>query len=107
MKTIFFLLSLLPSLCFGNDVADALQKIRPGAEWTLSGEAYEGLTWVDPRTTKPTKSEVAAAIILARRERLRKQKYPSLEEQVNALIEGGAKLDDLKQKINEINLKYP
>lgn len=31
-----------------------LQKIRPGAEWSLKGDEYDGLEWLDAVQTKPT-----------------------------------------------------
>ena len=37
-----------------TDYAAVLAAIRPGAQWTLDGDAYEGLTWLDD-TPKPTK----------------------------------------------------
>ena len=39
-----------------TDYAAVLTAIRPGAEWTLNGDAYEGLTWLDgsPKPTKKT-----------------------------------------------------
>jgi hypothetical protein len=32
----------------------------PGAQWTLNGDSYDGLTWLDS-TTKPTQAELDAA----------------------------------------------
>ena len=39
-----------------TDYAAVLAAIRPGAQWTLDGDAYEGLTWLDdsPKPTKKT-----------------------------------------------------
>jgi hypothetical protein len=39
-----------------TDYAAVLTAIRPGAQWSLSGDAYEGLTWLDdsPKPTKKT-----------------------------------------------------
>lgn len=36
---------------------EALQDLRPGAEWTLYGNTYEGLIWLDKIQPKPTKLE--------------------------------------------------
>ena len=38
-----------------TDYAAVLDAIRPGAEWTLDGEDYSGLTWLDD-SPKPTKA---------------------------------------------------
>lgn len=61
MRYLFLL--LLASTCFARDcsVPDALVQIRPGAEWALGGDAYEGLEWLDKSQTKPSQSEVNQA----------------------------------------------
>ena len=40
------------------DITSALLSLKPGAQWTLSGSDYSGLTWLDSSQTKPTESEV-------------------------------------------------
>ena len=42
------------------DLAKVLRTIRPGAEWTLNGDNYDGLTWIGPGEP-PTKAECEAA----------------------------------------------
>ena len=42
------------------DYAAILTANYVGAEWTLDGNTYEGLTWLDS-TTKPTQAELDAA----------------------------------------------
>jgi hypothetical protein len=37
-----------------TDYAAVLTAIRPGAQWTLDGDDYSGLTWLD-ESPKPTK----------------------------------------------------
>jgi hypothetical protein len=37
-----------------------LNYLRPGEEWTLDGESYDGLTWLS-NTSKPTEKEIEAA----------------------------------------------
>ena len=37
-----------------------LNYLRPGAEWSLDGNDYAGLTWLD-KTIKPTEPEIVAA----------------------------------------------
>ena len=44
------------------DIPSALQSLKPGAEWTLSGEDYTGLNWLDSKQTKPTETEVNSKI---------------------------------------------
>ena len=44
------------------DIGQALLSLRPGAEWTLNGSDYSGLTWLDTKQTQPTETEVNSKI---------------------------------------------
>ena len=44
------------------DIPTALQELKPGAEWTLRGEDYSGLEWLDSKQTKPTETEINSKI---------------------------------------------
>ena len=44
------------------DIGQALLSLRPGAEWTLNGSDYSGLTWFDTKQTQPTETEVNSKI---------------------------------------------
>ena len=41
---------------------DALNSLKPKAEWTWIGYEYSGLEWLDSSQTKPTESEINAEI---------------------------------------------
>ena len=42
------------------DIANILTYLRPGETWTLNGDSYEGLVWLDT-TVKPTLQELEIA----------------------------------------------
>ena len=44
------------------DITSALLALKPGAQWTLSGEDYSGLEWLDSGQTQPTETEVNSKI---------------------------------------------
>ena len=44
------------------DITHALQALKPGAEWTLRGNEYSGLEWLDSKQTQPTETEVNSKI---------------------------------------------
>ena len=44
------------------DITTALIALKPAAEWTLNGNDYSGLTWLDSGQTKPTETEVNSKI---------------------------------------------
>jgi hypothetical protein len=39
-------------------IADALQSIRPGAQWAVADNSYANLDWLDQVQSKPTEQEV-------------------------------------------------
>ena len=43
-------------------IIDALIVLKPKAEWSLDGEDYSGLTWLDKNQTKPTEEEINAKV---------------------------------------------
>lgn len=42
------------------DYAIVISSLRPGAQWSLSGNSYEGLVWLDD-STPPTREECESA----------------------------------------------
>lgn len=44
------------------DVVTALQRLRPGADFNVTGDTYDGIDWRDTQQTKPTLEEVNAEI---------------------------------------------
>jgi uncharacterized small protein (DUF1192 family) len=66
---------------------NALQSLRPGAEWVLRGDDLE---WLDTEQTRPTDAEIAAEITRLEADYAAKQyqrdraaAYPSLAEQMD------------------------
>ena len=43
-------------------IPEALQALKPGAQWTLERYDYDGLKWLDSSQTKPTETEVNSKI---------------------------------------------
>jgi hypothetical protein len=43
--------------------AQAVMSLRPGAEWSMSGDDVEGITWHTPNAEPLTTAEVQAEII--------------------------------------------
>jgi hypothetical protein len=44
------------------DIAKALVKLSPGAEWTINNDDYEEITWLSPDIPKPTREQVEEKI---------------------------------------------
>ena len=70
----------------------ALISLRPGAEWTLNGDTYEGLVWLDTVQKKPTVEEINKEIERLIEEFEKKQyqrdradSYPAIKEQLDMI----------------------
>jgi hypothetical protein len=95
---------------------DALQSLRPGAEWVLRGDDLE---WLDTNQTKPTEAEITEEITRLQEEydakeyaRKRAIEYPVLNEQLDMLwhaIDAGKlnKYSDFYKTLKSVKDKYP
>jgi hypothetical protein len=82
------------------NISEALQSLRPGAEWMVIGETYDGLQWLEKPIweggqKKPTKAEVEAEVARLQQEwedteyqRLRAKEYPDVKEYLDGLVKG-------------------
>ena len=52
----------LSSSQVGNDLRRSFQRLRPGAQWSLTGDTLVGLVWHDQGSQPPTQEEVSAWI---------------------------------------------
>ena len=88
---------------------EALQSLKPKAEWVLRGDELE---WHDAVQTEPTQSEIDAEVIRLQAEydaqayaRNRKAEYPTIEECVHAILDDD--LDALQVLRQAVKDKYP
>jgi len=93
-------------------IVDALRSLRPGAQWVLNGETYEGLVWHDTEQSKPSQAEVFAEIPRLQAEydaneyqRQRAAEYPPVVDQLDAIFHGG--LEAWQAQIQAVKDKYP
>ena len=92
----------------------ALINLRPGAQWALNGDTYDGLQWLDETQTKPTEDEISQEIErlkaeyeLTQYQRQRKPEYPSITDQLDALFHAGVFPPEMAEQIQAIKDKYP
>jgi len=83
-----------------TDKVAALQALTPNAQWVLRGDELE---WLDTEQTQPTDTAIAAKIVelqsqydAAAYARSRQAAYPSIQDCVHALLDGGDTLTDLQ-----------
>ena len=91
---------------------DALNSLKPNAQWVLRGDTLE---WLDSNQTQPTQSEIDAEIVKLQAEydaqeyaRKRQAEYPPMADYLDAIVKDD---DTQKQKyINDckaVKEKYP
>jgi hypothetical protein len=96
-----------------NFIVEALHSLRPGAQWSLNGNNYDGLIWFDGNELSiPTKEEVQSEVEILQAEyehnqyqRDRASAYPSIQDQLDTLYHQG--YDGWKAMVNEVKNKYP
>ena len=93
-------------------ISDALQVLRPGAEWAIDNNSYAQLNWLDTEQTKPTEEEVVQKIAeLTYQQEVevykeqRAAEYPSYADQFDKIFREG--VDAWKADIQAIKDKYP
>lgn len=91
------------------DTAQALQTLKPGAEWVLRGDELE---WLDAVQTEPTQSEIDAEIarldaeyVANEYQRDRASEYPTVVDQLDDIFHNG--IDGWKATIQTTKDKYP
>ena len=93
-------------------IIEALQALRPKAEWNLIGFDYSGLEWLDKTQTKPTEQEVEEKLAVLKYveevnvyQEKRKLEYPNWEDQLDKIYHSG--VDAWKADIKAIKDKHP
>ena len=93
-------------------ISDALQVLRPGAEWSIGNNSYSELDWLDTEQTKPTEEEVVQKIAELTYQKevevykeQRAAEYPPYADQFDKIFHSG--VNAWKTQIRTIKEKYP
>lgn len=102
------------------DITNALISLRPGAHWTLRGNVYEGIEWLEKPVweggqKKPTQEEVEAEALRLQKEwedteyqRLRANEYPDFKEYLDGIVKGDtAQIQEYIDACLAVKAKYP
>ena len=91
----------------------AILKINPDAEFTINGDDINQINWLN-ETTPISKADIEAKITELEIEynseewkRNRQAEYPSHEDCIHALLDGGDTLTELQEKRQAVKTKYP
>ena len=90
---------------------EAIQSLQPNAQYVLRGD---DLTWISDDITQPTDAEIPAEQERLQAEyeakvweRQRQAEYPSLQDCIHALLDGGDTLTDLQAARQAVKDAYP
>lgn len=91
-----------------------LEYLRPGAEWSLSGDSYDGLTWLDS-SKKPTLAQVqaaeSAALAAERKRKGEAARRADFEVEADPLFFGWQRGENTEKqwrdKVAEIRSRHP
>jgi hypothetical protein len=101
-------------------LSDALMNLYPTALWTLKGDDYSKLDWLDTQVDKPSEATLRAEVTrlqnawdAAEYRRLRVKDYPPIGDQLDALMkwldtqEVTSELQGVIDWCKEVKAKYP
>jgi hypothetical protein len=91
---------------------NALQSLRPGAQWVLRGDDLE---WLDAEQTQPTDAEITAEVARLQAEyerteyqRKRAAEYPPITDYIDGVVKGDqAQIDAYIAACMAVKAKYP
>lgn len=96
------------------NVAQAILALEPTAQFAVIEEDLDQINWLSDDVSEPSKEDIQAkldelqAIEDAKEyQRDRKSEYPSIEDCVHALLDGGDTLTDLQALRQAVKDKYP
>ena len=94
------------------NVMEALRTLAPGAEWVTDGTSIT--EWLSPDISQPTQAEIDAEIARLQAEydtqeyaRNRKDEYPPIGDQLDALFHAGVFPADMAAQLQAVKDKYP
>lgn len=95
-------------------ISDAIISLEPNAGFTMINQNIDTLVWTKDDVTQPTKDEILAEQARLQAEydskdweRNRIAEYPSLQECIHALLDGGDTLTNLQAARQAVKDKFP
>ena len=91
----------------------AIKKINPNAEFSVNADDINQITWLNGTTPIPVadieakQAELQAEYDAEEWKRNRQAEYPTHEECIHALLDGGDTLTELQAKRTATKNKYP
>ena len=94
-------------------IVEAILKINPNAKVSVTNESLDEINWLEDTTPIP-KADIQAKINELQAEydaeewkRNRQAEYPTHDDCIHALLDGGDTLTELQEKRQAVKTKYP
>jgi len=96
-------------------ITTAMQSLRPGASYVISGAGFSTLDWQDDTQQPPTQQEFDAALAAAKidwaatqHQRQRAAEYPPFADYLDGVVKGDqAQIDAYIAACQAVKAKYP
>ena len=96
-----------------SEIIKAILKINPNADFSVYADDIDQITWNNETTPIP-KADIEAKMVEVQAEydaeewkRNRQSEYPTLQDCIHALLDGGDTLTELQAKRTATKTKYP
>lgn len=105
---------MLPQVKRIFQLSDALLTLCPGSAWSMTGDAYATISWLDPDNACPAEEELQAEVARLQAEydaeyyrTQRAREYPPIGDQLDALFHAGVFPPEMAAQIQAVKDKYP
>jgi hypothetical protein len=105
---------MLPRLKKVFQLTDALLTLRPESSWSMTGDEYGNINWLDTENTCPSEAELQAEVVRLQAEYdaeyyqiQRAQAYPSIGDQLDALFHAGVFPPEMAAQLQAVKDLYP
>jgi hypothetical protein len=96
-------------------ITQAIKNLRPNASFSVNGETYNGIEWLDELQAKPSEADVNAELARLQAEydakeyqRKRALEYPDFKEYLDGIVKGDtAQVQAYIDACNAVKAKYP
>lgn len=96
-------------------ITEAIKNLRPGAAFSVTGDSYDGVNWLDKDTTMPSRGEVDAEVARLKEQRQKEQykfkramEYPRMEQYLDAVVKGDQEaIQAYIDACQAVKAKYP
>lgn len=96
-------------------IGRAILRIRPNAQFSVTGETYDGIAWLDQEQSMPSREEVEASLLIVQQEDAAKEyqekrrlEYPDFRDYLDAVVKNDpVQLQAYIDACLAVKAKYP